>query len=216
MQGALDVEHNGLLILGLLAGLAGLIAVPQALARQRASVASDDASLRALGWTRRNQQWAGAIWSALLGLAAGVVAVTAAIAISPLFPIGLARRAEPSPGVDADWLILSIGALLTLVVLLGAGTLVSRGHSRSQAQTPGRLARLFSSSRPVPATAGRFLLDSGRMSAVARTTITAAMFGVAMIACAATVIRSQDYLDHPAATLWSAMGSSGSGVRRGT
>ena len=194
MQGALDVEHNGLLILGLLAGLAGLIAVPQALARQRASVASEDASLRALGWTRRNQQWAGAIWSALLGLAAGVVAVTAAIAISPLFPIGLARRAEPSPGVDADWLILSIGALLTLVVLLGAGTLVSRGHSRSQAQTPGRLARLFSSSRPVPATAGRFLLDSGRMSAVARTTITAAMFGVAMIACAATVIRSQDYL----------------------
>ncbi|MEY2522533.1 MAG: putative transport system permease protein, partial [Ilumatobacteraceae bacterium] len=194
VQGALDVEHNGLLILGLLAGLAGLIAVPQALARQRASVASEDASLRALGWTRRNQQWAGAIWSALLGLAAGVVAVAAAIAISPLFPIGLARRAEPSPGVDVDWLVLSIGALLTLVVLLGAGTLVSSGHSRSQAQTPGRLARLFSSSRPVPATAGRFLLDSGRMSAVARTTITAAMLGVAMIACAATVIRSQDYL----------------------
>jgi hypothetical protein len=194
VQGALDVEHNGLLILGLLAALAGLIAVPQALARQRAAVASEDASLRALGWTRRNQQWAGAIWSALLGLAAGVVAAAAAIAISPLFPIGLARRAEPSPGVDADGLVLSVGAFLTLVVLLGAGSLVSRGHSRSQAQTPGRLARLFSSSRPVPATAGRFLLDSGRMSAVARTTITAAMFGVAMIACAATVIRSQDYL----------------------
>jgi|GEM_PF-4405381 len=194
VQGALDVEHNGLLILGLLAGLASLIAVPQALARQRVSVASEDASLRALGWTRHNQQWAGAIWSALLGLAAGVVAVTAAIAISPLFPIGLARRAEPSPGVNADWLVLSAGALVTLVVLLGAGTLVSRGHNRSQAQTPGRLARLFSSSRPVPATAGRFLLDSGRVSTVARTTIIAAMFGVAMIASAATVIRSQDYL----------------------
>jgi FtsX-like permease family len=194
VQGALDVEHNGLLILGLLAGLAGLIAVPQALARHRASAASEDASLRALGWTRRNQRWAGAIWSAMLGLASAAVAVVAAIAISPLFPIGLARRAEPSPGVDADWVVLSVGAFLTLVVLVGAGALVSSGHSRSQAQTPSRLTRLFSASRPVPATAGRFLLDSGRMSAVARTTMTAAMLGVAMIACAATVIRSQDYL----------------------
>lgn len=194
VQGALDVEHNGLLILGLLAGIAGLIAVPQALARQRALVASEDSPLRALGWTRRNQRRAGAIWSTLLGLAAGVVAVVAAVAISPLFPIGLARRAEPSPGIDADWLVLSVGALLTLLVLLCAGTLVRTGHSRAQAQRPSRLARLFSASRPVPATAGRFLLDSGRMSAVARTTLTAAVFGVAMIACAATVIRSQDYL----------------------
>lgn len=194
VQGALDVEHNGLLILGLLAALAGLIAVPQALARHRALVASEDAPLRALGWTRRNQLRAGAIWSALLGLAAGVVALVAAIAISPLFPIGLARRSEPSPGVDADWLVLSVGALVTLLVLLGAGALFGSGRARARAQSPGRLARLFSASRPVPATAGRFLLDSGRMSAVARTTVTAAVFGVAMIACAATVIRSQDYL----------------------
>ncbi|MEY2415394.1 MAG: putative transport system permease protein, partial [Ilumatobacteraceae bacterium] len=194
VQGALDVEHNGLLILGLLACLAGLIAVPQALARHRATAASEDAPLRALGWTRRNQRRADAIWSASLGLAAAAVAVAAAIAMSPLFPIGLARRAEPSPGIDADWFVLSVGAVLAVVVLLGAGTLVNNGRSHSQAQNPGRLARLFSSSRPVPATAGRFLLDSGRVSAVARTTLTAAALGVAMIACAATVIRSQDYL----------------------
>ena len=198
VQGALDVEHNGLLILGLLACLAGLIAVPQALARHRASAASEDAPLRALGWTRRNQRRAGAIWSALLGLAAAAVAVAAAIAISPLFPIGLARRAEPSPGVDADWLVLSVGAVLTLVVLLGAGALVSPRRRRAHAQRPSRLVQLFSASRPVPSTAGRFLLDSGRVSAVARTTLAAAAFGVAMIACAATVIRSQDYLiDRP-------------------
>ncbi len=70
VQGALDVEHNGLLVLGVLACLAGLIAVPQALARHRASAASEDPSLRALGWTRHNQRRAGAIWCALLGLAA--------------------------------------------------------------------------------------------------------------------------------------------------
>ena len=134
------------------------------------------------------------MWSALLGLAAGVVAVTTAIAILSAVPIGLARRAEPSPGVDADWLILSIGALLTLVVLLGAGTLVSRGTAVRRHRPRAGLLGCFLRRDLVPATAGRFLLDSGRMSAVARTTITAAMFGVAMIACAATVIRSQDYL----------------------
>lgn len=194
VQGALNVEHNGLLILGLLACLAGLIAVPQALARHRASAESEDAPLRALGWTRRDQRRAGAIWSALLGLAAAAVAVATAIAISPLFPIGLARRAEPSPGVDADWFVMSVGALLTLVVLLAAGVLVSPSRRRAYAQRPSRLTRLFSASRPVPSTAGRFLLDSGRVSTVARTTLTVAVLGVAMIACAATVIRSQDYL----------------------
>jgi hypothetical protein len=194
VQGALDVERNGLLILALLAGLAGLVAVPQALARHRASASREDERLRALGWTPRNQRRAGAMWSALLGLMAALVAVALAIAISPLFPIGLAQLAEPSPGVDADWLVLSMGALVTLLVMLGAGALVSSGHERTQTERQGRLARLFSASRPVPATAGRFLLDGGRMSAVARTTVTAAVFGVAMIACAATVIRSQDYL----------------------
>ena len=194
VEGALDVERNGLLVLALLAGLAGLVAVPQALARHHASASREHDRLRALGWTRRNQRRAGAMWSVLLGLMAGFVGVSAAIAMSPLFPIGLARRAEPSPGVDADWLVLLLGALVTLLVMLGAGALVSSGHERAQTDRQGRLARLISASRPVPATAGRFLLDGGRMSAVARTTLTAAVFGLAMIACAATVIRSQDYL----------------------
>ncbi|MEP7201283.1 MAG: ABC transporter permease [Ilumatobacteraceae bacterium] len=194
VQSALDVERNGLLILALLAVLAGLVATPQALERHRASAAREDDRLRALGWTRRNQRRAGAMWSALLGVMAGVVALAVAIAISPLFPIGLARRAEPSPGVDADWVVLSLGVLATLLVVLGAGALVSSGRKRAQSDRQGRLARAFSASRPVPATAGRFLLDGGRMSAVARTTLTAAVLGVAMIASAATVIRSQDYL----------------------
>ncbi|MCU1502493.1 MAG: hypothetical protein JWM12_1847 [Ilumatobacteraceae bacterium] len=194
VEGALDVERNGLMILGALAVFAGLIAVPQALARHRAAAAAEESRLRALGWDRRNQRRATAIWSACLGVAAGLVAVVAAIALSPLFPIGLARQAEPSPGVDGDWLVLSLGALLTLGVVLGSGALVDLGGDRTRTPRVGRLARLFSSSRPVPATAGRFLLDSGRLSAVARRTLTAAVFGVAMIACAATVIRSQDHL----------------------
>ena len=52
-----------------------------------------------------------------------------------------------------------------------------------------------------------------RMSAVARTTLAAAVFGVAMIACAATVIRSQDYLHHSSSAVRRAMGPPRSSVR---
>ena len=194
VDSALEVERNGLLILALLAGLAGLVAIPQALARHRASAARDDDRLRALGWTRRNERCAGTMWSALQGVTAGLVALLVAIAISPLFPIGLARRADPSLGVDADWVVLSLGALVTLIVMLGAGALVGSGHERAHSVRQTMLARAFSASQPVPATAGRFLLDGGRLSAVARTTLTAAVLTVAMIACSATVIRSQDHL----------------------
>jgi hypothetical protein len=194
VDGALDVEHNGLLLLGLLAGVAGLVAVPQALARHRAAASTEETRLLALGWTTRNQRRARALWSAMLGAAAAALAVVGAIAMSPLFPIGLARMAEPSTGVHADWVVLSLGALSTLVVVVGAGGLVTAHRARRAIGGPGRIARLFSASRPVRATAGRFLLEEGRLSAVARTTLATAAFGVAMLACAATVIRSEDHM----------------------
>ncbi|HEY0520162.1 MAG TPA: hypothetical protein VGC84_11775, partial [Ilumatobacteraceae bacterium] len=194
VNGALDVEHNGLLLLGALAAVAGLVAVPQAIARHRAASIVEDSSLLALGWTARDQRRAGAMWSALLGVAAALVAGIGAIAISPLFPIGLARLAEPSPGVHSDLPVLASGAISILIVVVVAGAVVRAGRRRAPAASQGRVASLFSALRPVPATAGRFLLEEGRMSVVVRTTLAASVFGVAMMACAATVIRSQDYM----------------------
>ena len=47
--------------------------------------------------------------AALIGGAGAVLAVATAIAISPVFPVGLAGIAEPHPGVDADWTALLLG-----------------------------------------------------------------------------------------------------------
>ena len=110
-----------------------------------------------------------------------------------MFPIGLARLAEPSPGAHADWVVLSLGALLTLIVV-ATGALVRTGpRPRSGGEArPRRHGVLRVPTRT--GNRGRFLLEEGRISAVARTTLAAAVFGVAMIACAATVIRSQDFM----------------------
>jgi putative ABC transport system permease protein len=195
VRGALDVERNGLLILALLAGLAGLVAVPQALARQRDLASDDEDRLRALGWTQRDRMRAGTVWSLVIGSAGALAAIASAIAISPLFPIGLARTAEPSPGVHADWLVLATGGTITLVLMVGIGLAQSaRRRSVAPADHAGRLGRLFGASRVVPATAGRFLLDRGRLAPAARTALSAAALGVAVIACATTVVRSQDHL----------------------
>ena len=53
----------------------------------------------------------------LVGAGGAAVAVGVAVLASPLMPLGLARIAEPDPGVSADWLVLGIGALATLVAV---------------------------------------------------------------------------------------------------
>ncbi len=195
VRGALDVERNGLLILALLAGLAGLVAVPQALARQRSLAFDNEDRLRALGWTQRDRVRAGTFWSLVIGSAGALAAIAGAIAVSPLFPIGLARAAEPSPGVHADWLVLGAGGAITVALMVGTGLAHSvRQHPPAPAAHAGRLGRLLRASHPVPATAGRFLLDRGRLSPSARMALSAVALGVAVIACATTVVGSQDHL----------------------
>ncbi|HSB86224.1 MAG TPA: FtsX-like permease family protein [Ilumatobacteraceae bacterium] len=194
VSGSLNVEHNGLLFVALLAVIAGLIAVPQALARDRDWSSAEQHRMRALGWTQRDWLRSSLLWSLILGLTAGVAAIAAAVAMSPLFPIGLARRAEPSLGFHADWLVLGVGGFATLLTVIGAALLVRRSGTRSTSAAPTALARLFASSRPVPATAGRFLLDGGRLSRVSRTALIVGALGIAVIAGAATFVRSQEFL----------------------
>jgi predicted lysophospholipase L1 biosynthesis ABC-type transport system permease subunit len=194
-RGALDVERNGLLILALLAAISGLIAVPQALARQQSTAHTERDRLAALGFTRRNTETTLGLSSLAIGAASAIAGIGIAIAASPLFPIGLARRAEPVPGLDIDATVLAIGGLATVVFVVVAGLIAARlGSRRSSEPRLPRFARLFNSAQPVPATAGRFMLDGGRLSTVARTTATASVLGVALIVCSGVLLSSEDRL----------------------
>ncbi len=97
-------------------GLAGVIG--QALARQSAAASKDNRVLTALGMQSRELAVLGLLRALVAGVAAAAGAVILAVSLSALTPLGEARLAEPSIGVAIDPLILSLGALVTVVVVV--------------------------------------------------------------------------------------------------
>jgi hypothetical protein len=51
-----------------------------------------------------------------VAIAAAVLAVVTAVALSPIFPLGTARVAEPDPGLAADGVVLGAGAALIVIL----------------------------------------------------------------------------------------------------
>ena len=78
---------------------------------------ADLAVLASLGTNRAQIVALVTLRAALTGLAGGILAVAAAVAASPLMPVGLARQAEISPGISADPLVLTAG-FLTIVEIV--------------------------------------------------------------------------------------------------
>ena len=188
--------HLQAVALWLLAGLLGVTAaliLSQLFFRQALLEARDHATLRALGM-ERDQLWAiGMGRAALMGAAAAIAATVTALALSPLTPVGIARTAEPRPGVSADFTVLAVGALATVVLALAAAAypswraarpLSTADDARASAPTPlgDVLAR---SSVPPPVAAGvRLALDPGRgrTAVPVRSTVLGAALGVGALA----------------------------------
>jgi len=144
-----------LTLFGLVVGITGALVLAQALTRQLAVDGADADALASIGMTRR-QRLAVSVARVLIVAAVGaVLAVAVAIALSGRFPIGPARVAEPSPGLDADGWSLLVGALLVpvvLVVLLAVPLWrASRFGSSARAARPSAIAGRLAS-----AGAGRF------------------------------------------------------------
>ena len=93
---------NTLWLFALVAGIAMVLIVAQALVRMVRTDARSGAELRALGITSVGRATIAGIRATAAVLVGLVVAVVVAIAASPLFPLGLVRRVEPDPGVRID------------------------------------------------------------------------------------------------------------------
>lgn len=192
---ALEIERNALLVVALLAAIGGLIAVPQALRRLQSSVRVEDAHLATLGATRRDLRFNSLVSSLGIGSAAAVTAAGVAFAASPLLPIGLARRAEPSVGLDADWVVLAVGAAATLAVVVVAGLAAAVWPSERRVDAgDNRSNHVLALSRPVPGMARRLLTERGRFSSIAWAAVGSAAIGIAFVAGTAVVIASQSSL----------------------
>jgi len=168
-------EAVALAIFAALAGLISLAVLGQLLARQLAIDAAEFPILRAFGVTRRSLLALSAARLALVTVAGAILGVAIAVAASPLMPIGVARTAEPDPGVQADAAVLAIGfaciAALPLALLAWpawravSNAMGPRGVAEPAAgrTRPSLLAAALTSAGPVTSGIGvRMALEPGR------------------------------------------------------
>ena len=99
-----------------LAAVMALVVVGQAISRRLQADAVRLAPLGALGVTRGQRAALGVARVALAALVGAVLAVAIAVAVSQLGPVGVARDAEPAPGVRADLPVVVLGGLAVLLV----------------------------------------------------------------------------------------------------
>jgi hypothetical protein len=129
--------------------------------------ADDQDALRSLGF-RRRQRWAAVFVQALpVAVCGALLAVGAAAIASPLFPLGVARQAEPDPGLRLDPAVLGLGfvAIVAVVVALGgiAAGVATAGRTTTDAR-PSMPSRAVAGASLPPAMAAGvgFALERGR------------------------------------------------------
>ena len=149
-----------------MAAVAAIVAVGQAVGRHVAGAQADAGILHGLGITNSGRSVALVLMAVPIAVGGAVVAVVGAWLASPIMPMGLARRAEPDPGLTLDGLVLVGGGLAIVVVVLLAATLATAWMARARIpmQTQRRPSAMAAAvaragGGPVPANGVRLALD---------------------------------------------------------
>lgn len=118
VERSFHLQALALRLFALFLAIVAALVLGQTLGRQAMAEGIDYPALRALGVTRRQLLALGVIRASIISVTAIALAVPIAIALSPLAPTGLARAADPNPGVHFDLVALLGGALIAFVVLM--------------------------------------------------------------------------------------------------
>jgi putative ABC transport system permease protein len=147
VEASVHPQAIGWWLLAALAALVGLVVIGQALGRQSIAESADFPTMVALGVERRQLVMLGTARNLVVGLVGALGAVLVATVLSPISPLGEARVAESSTGINFDASVLILGALATVgaVVVLGFWPAVraartSRSDDRILDARPSRLA----------------------------------------------------------------------------
>jgi len=127
-----SLQAFALLLFGGIAAMSLVIVVGQNIARQTYLASDDYPTLRALGVSRAQLFWLSLVRSGMVVVTGIVLAVPIAYLLSAFTPIGLARRAEISPGFSFDALVLLGGAAALLVLLIARSGLSALRVARSR------------------------------------------------------------------------------------
>lgn len=191
-QRATHTEAIALWLFTALAGGAALAVIGQSISRQIFVGSSDNATLLAIGMTRGQLVMAALLHVLMTAVAGALLAVSTAILLSPLTPLGLAREAEVDIGFHLDLPVLLIGAAGCIVLLVARAALpawlASRSAGDASARHPSRSADTFArAGMPASSVAGvQMALDPGRgRNAVpVRTAIAGSVLATAVVVTA--------------------------------
>jgi ABC-type lipoprotein release transport system permease subunit len=179
---AIDLETRSLQAFAALAAVAGIVIVGQALSRQIVAEAAETPTLVALGMTRPQIVATATLRAAVIAAGGAALALAGAVALSPLTPIGLARRATASPGVSADVAVLVAGTLVLLTLVSGLTFVTSWWRVSADRRT-------LASSRLRAGRGPGLPLSASISVALARRTATGAVpFRTAAVAALTTVV----------------------------
>jgi ABC-type lipoprotein release transport system permease subunit len=123
-------------ILAGLAALAGIVVMGQALRRQATVEGETNATLRALGASRRQLLLAAMVRTLVIGAVGTAAGVVLAFLVSPLTVVGEVKLADPTTGFVFDAGVLVLGGLGALVVIVALGVGPAILSTRSDAD-PG-------------------------------------------------------------------------------
>ncbi|MFN2518502.1 MAG: FtsX-like permease family protein [Jatrophihabitantaceae bacterium] len=199
-------ESAALLSFGLVLLLAASVMVSQTLGRHAAVTAAELGRLRAVGLTRRQAVAMSTAGPTLTALGATCIGVGLAIVCSRWLPFGAAAQREPSPGTNADWLVLGPGWVLISAAVAGASSVGAwRSLNRADRSAPARPSTVAKAAAkfglPVPVVLGaRFALEPGlgRRAVAVRPALLGSISGVVGILAAFTFSAGvSDAATHP-------------------
>jgi ABC-type lipoprotein release transport system permease subunit len=189
VEAAISMTSTGALVFAIVAGIATVVAVGQAVGRHLLRSQPEQSALNALGLPRRSR--AAALVLGVVPVAAGatVLAVVVATVASAFTPFGAARRFEPDPSVQLDYVVAGVGALTIVAVLAllwgvqaWRATRSVRGRSRDKPTIAATFAERAGAT-PTVTTGVRlaFERDLGRRTAMSRPVWASCVIGVAAI-----------------------------------
>jgi hypothetical protein len=200
--------HLQAVALWLMAGLTALVVLlvfSQTLARQTFLESGENPTLSSLGMTRSQLLTIALLRVGLVAVGGAALAAVIAVLTSPLFPTGVARIAEPHPGLHVDLTAVGVGALAILVItamfsVIPAWRAATRRAEAGgvEGERPSAIAHTVAKTG-IPATGAtgvRMALERGRgrTAVPVRTAIAGVTVGIAALTAALTFGASLNHL----------------------
>lgn len=204
LERSTQVEATALALFALAVTAAGLVLIGQAVHRLVQAGVPDAAALPPLGATPTQHRAALAVPGLVTAAIGSLVALLTAVALSPLFPIGLSRRIDLHSGIHLDAVVLVVGTFAAgaLGVAVSWGAAVRATRARPAPATPSWVAAgIRALGLPLPVDLGSraaLVAGRGRAALPARPALVGAAVGVLGVVAAVTFQAGlDDAAEHP-------------------